>query len=121
MVCAGVPPKVCGALSPPLSQPASPAPQLVSPAVTERLEPLVESFGEGHGALLVGVRVPCGQSRSLYISSNVLGVSLHREGVRTIAFLSFACKSMSEARSLRGDNQWVESVVSPHLKLPISS
>lgn len=81
----------------------------------------MESFGEGHGALLAGIRVPCGQSRSLYINSNVLGVSLHREGVETVAFLSFACKSMSEARSLREDNGWAESVLSPCLKLPFSS
>lgn len=75
----------------------------------------MESSGNRHGALLAGVHVPCGQSRSLYINSNVLGVSLHRDGVRTVAFLSFACKSMSEARSLHEDNGWAESV--PSLKL----
>ena len=79
------------------------------------------ALGKGTGALLPGVRVPCGQSCSLYINSSVLGVSLHREGVRTVTFLSFACKSMSEARSLCEDNRWAESVLSPCLKLPFSS
>lgn len=81
----------------------------------------MESFGEGQGALLTGVLVPRGQSCSLYINSNVLGVSVHREGVKTIAFLSFACKCMFEARSLHEDNGWADSVLSPCLKLPFSS
>lgn len=81
----------------------------------------MESSGEGHRALLTGVHVPCGQSRSLYISSNVLGVSLHREGVRTVTFLSFACKSMSEARSLHEDNWWAEPVVSPCLNCHLTA
>lgn len=75
----------------------------------------------GHRALLAGIHVPCAQSRPLYINSNVLAVSLHREGVRTVAFLSFACKSMAEARSPWANKQWAQFVLRPSLKLPFSS
>lgn len=121
-VLSSVPLQACGALSPPLAQPSLSGPMAGFSCCHRAVgAPGGGLLGKGMGhhswayVFLVVSLVPC------TINSNVPGVSLHREGVRTVAFLSFACKSMSEARSLREDNGWAEFVLSPCLTLPLSS
>lgn len=73
-VCAGTPLQVHRALNPHPSPPGCSSHTAGFFCCYLQLEPFVESSGERHRALLVGVHVPCGQSCYLYIDKSVLDV-----------------------------------------------